>query len=96
MAAFLRRRKLIFKVNAGCARLDHRLHQLKRVQVSAESSFRIRDEWSVDWRRFRLPRLCDVVRPVRVVGDQVSQPLILARGIVVGRMERGLLLVVVS
>ena len=41
MSALLRRRKLVFEVNAGRARFNHALHQLKRVQGSAESSFRI-------------------------------------------------------
>ena len=38
--------QLVFKVDRRRARFDHRLHQLKRVQVAAESRFSIGDDRS--------------------------------------------------
>ena len=42
--ALLRRGQLIFKVDAGRARFDHRLHQLEGIEGAAESSFGVGDE----------------------------------------------------
>ena len=46
VSALLRRRQLVFKVNAGRARFDHRLHQLKSVQRAAEAGFGVGDQRS--------------------------------------------------
>ena len=44
MTALLCRRQLIFEVNASRAGLDHRLHQLERVQRAAEAGLGVGDE----------------------------------------------------
>jgi hypothetical protein len=44
VAALLHRGELVLEVHAGGARLDHRLHQLERVQDAAESGFGIGDD----------------------------------------------------
>ena len=44
MAALLRGGELVLEVHAGRPRLDHRLHELKRMERPSESSFRIRDD----------------------------------------------------
>ena len=43
MPAFLGRGKLVLKMNARRARLDHRLHQFEGIQVSAEARFGVRE-----------------------------------------------------
>ena len=44
VAALLHRRQLVLEVHAGGARLDHRLHELERVQHAAEARFRVGDD----------------------------------------------------
>ena len=44
VAALLDRRELVLEVHAGGARLDHRLHQLERVQHAAEAGFGVGDD----------------------------------------------------
>src|SRR5205085_5282013 len=46
MSAFLCRRQLVFKMNSSCTCFDHGLHELKSIQVSAESSLSVRDDGS--------------------------------------------------
>ena len=44
MAALLFRRELVLEVHAGRARLDHRLHQLERVERAAEAGLGVGDD----------------------------------------------------
>ena len=44
VTALLHRRELVLEVHAGGARLDHRLHQLERVQHAAEARFGVGDD----------------------------------------------------
>jgi hypothetical protein len=44
VAALLLRRELVFEVDAGRTRFDHRLHQLEGVQRSAEAGLGVGDD----------------------------------------------------
>src|SRR5215208_4643333 len=43
----LRRSELIFEVHGRGARFNHRLHQLIRIQTTAETWFRVGDDWRI-------------------------------------------------
>ncbi|MPN55416.1 hypothetical protein SDC9_203098 [bioreactor metagenome] len=67
MTTFLHRGQLIFEVNSRCTGLNHRLHQLKRIQYAAKPGFRIGDDWQ------------EVIHIARIVGLNTAGPLDLIR-----------------
>ena len=64
VSALLRRRKLILKVHASRARLDHALHQFERIQRATEAGFRIGHQR----RKPGLPRSHFPLRMMHLVG----------------------------
>ncbi len=45
MAAFLRRRELVFEVHTRSARADHAFHQFECVEIAAEPGLGVRHDW---------------------------------------------------
>ena len=82
MSAFLRGRKLILEMHACSACIDHVLHQLKRVQHSAEAGFRIGDDGQEPVNRIIAFRAVDLISSSQSGVDCANQV-----GRAVGRIQ---------